>query len=152
MKDIWQITQATTDDIEQAAYLFDLYRQFYEQESDVKRATHFLAERLEKKDSVIYLAVEVRTSKAVGFVQLYPSFSSVSMKRIWILNDLYVLEEYRKKGIGKALIGATVSLAMSTDAKEVMLETAVTNITAQSLYESLGFTRVTDYYTYYIKV
>lgn len=151
--EIWQFTQATIDDLESTAILFDLYRQFYEQQPNIQAATRFIAERLEKKDSIIYLAVDVKQSKAVGFVQLYPSFSSVSMKRLWILNDLFVLPDYRKKGVGKGLIQSGVTLCMATNAKGLMLETAVSNTSAQSLYEELGFKRSKDdFYTYYLEV
>ena len=86
----------------------------------------------------------------MGFVQLYPSFSSVSMKRIWILNDLFVHEDYRKQGVAEALIERSKELAEETGAISIILETQSSNINAQKLYDKTGFEKDTESYFYYI--
>ncbi len=93
--DLFLTRQATIQDLDDLVELFDEYRIFYEQESDKEGARQFLWEKFEHSESVIVITVEVETKVAVGFTQLYPSFSSVSMKRNWILNDLYVREKFR---------------------------------------------------------
>lgn len=94
------IKQAGPEDLEALAALFNEYRIFYEQASDMEGATRFLSERLSRNESVVFLAIDEADQTPVGFTQLYPSFSSISMKRLWVLNDLYVREEYRKQGRG----------------------------------------------------
>jgi GNAT superfamily N-acetyltransferase len=130
--------------------LFDGYRQFYKQTSNLQAAENFLRERLTKNESVIFLALEQDT--ALGFTQLYPSFSSTSMKRLWILNDLFVAEQGRHKGVGAALIGAAVQHAKDTGATGLQLETATNNHAAQTLYEKLGWQRETNFYSYFFTV
>ena len=130
--------------------LFDAYRQFYEQHSDPIGARKFLAERLGKGESVIFLAWE--GGQCVGFAQLYPTFSSVSMKRAWILNDLFVHPSARGRGVGRALLEQCKQLATETGAKEMTLETMKNNLTAQHLYEGCGWKRDEAFYKYYLPV
>jgi ribosomal protein S18 acetylase RimI-like enzyme len=127
------IREATLNDIEQLAILFDAYRVFYEKESDIAGAIQFLKERLSNKESVIYIAFD-RDNNFTGFVQMYPLFSSTRMKRLWLLNDLYVNAGYRSKGYGEALLEKAKEFAKNTNACGLMLETAKTNIIANNLY------------------
>jgi ribosomal protein S18 acetylase RimI-like enzyme len=113
--------------------LFDAYRVFYEKESDIAGAVQFLKERLSNKESIIYIALD-NDNNFAGFVQLYPLFSSTRMKRLWLLNDLYVNAGYRSKGYGKALLEKAKGFAKNTNACGLMLETAKTNIIANNLY------------------
>src|SRR5260221_11002327 len=89
------IVEATADDIERTAVLFDAYRQFYKQSSDVEAAQTFLMQRLEEKSSMIFLAYinDKAFMQAVGFIQLYPLFSALSLKPLWLLSDLFVAPE-----------------------------------------------------------
>ena len=141
------IQKATIDELEVVTELFDLYRVFYEQASDLNAAKEFLKERMVNEESVIFVALE--DNAALGFVQLYPSFSSVSMKRSWTLNDLYVKKQARGKGVGENLIKAALHFAKETGAKGVLLETGKENINAQRLYEKIGFVKETNYFYYY---
>lgn len=146
-----KITQVTTAELEAVVPLFDNYRVFYGQASDLDVAQSFLAERLANKESVILLAKNDE-GQPVGFTQLYPSFSSVSAERTWILNDLYVLEECRGQGIGRQLLNAAREYAISTKAKGISLQTARDNINAQKLYESVGYVMNTDYFSYFLSL
>jgi len=146
-----KIITATLDHLELIAPLFNAYRVFYDQASDLEAATAFLRERFLLRESVIYMALEGET--AFGFTQLYPSFSSVSMRRLWILNDLFVVPEARGQRVGEALIGAAVSLARESGAVGLQLETAHNNLSGQKLYERLGFQREDlEYRRYFLKV
>jgi len=140
------IIRATLDHLDQIAPLFDGYRQFYKQPANLTGARQFIHDRLIRHDSVIFLAL--MEDNGVGFTQLYPSFSSVSMKRLWILNDLFVAPAGRRQGVGEALLERARQFAVDDGAKGLMLETAVTNTTAQKLYERLGWVRDNDYYVY----
>ncbi|MFD1181009.1 GNAT family N-acetyltransferase [Paenibacillus timonensis] len=111
-----------------------------------------MEERLGRRESVVFLAIEPVSGGAVGFTQLYPSFSSISMKRVWILNDLYVREEYRNQGAAKLLLEAAKSHARQTDAKGLELSTAMTNVRAQRLYETIGYERDTAFYHYFLSL
>ena len=140
------IHQALITDLEGVSRLFNEYRIFYGQPSDLMGATLFLKERMTMKDSIIFTAKI--GDRYAGFVQLYPSFSSVSMKRTWILNDLYVSEDARREGAGQALMDAAIRLCKETNAKSVTLQTAPDNGKAQRLYEKNGF-HIDDAYLSY---
>ncbi|MFF2457894.1 GNAT family N-acetyltransferase [Peribacillus simplex] len=141
------IQKATLHELESLTELFDLYRVFYEQASDPGRAREFLRERLTNGESVIFMAYD--EGNPIGFVQLYPSFSSVSMMRSWVLNDLFVKESARKKGFGEELLNAAITFAREAGAKGVSLETGKDNVNAQRLYEKTGFVRETNHFYYF---
>jgi GNAT superfamily N-acetyltransferase len=149
-----QIIRATPAHVSLIAPLFDLYRQFYKQSSDVDGATRFLSERLSRDESVIFLALKdaACSHPALGFTQLYPSFSSTSMRRLWILNDLYVVSAARKHGVGRALMDRARQFAIETGAEGLALETATDNFTAQRLYESLHWKKDDVYFRYNLVV
>jgi GNAT superfamily N-acetyltransferase len=146
-----QVTRAAVDDVETVALLFDAYRQFYQQPGDLDGARTFLAERLESGESVIFLA-RLDDGTPAGFTQLYPIFSSTSMQRAWLLNDLFVAPAARRAGVGRALLKRAHAFARETNSKELMLQTAVDNLPAQRLYESLGWQRDNDFYVYMLTV
>lgn len=166
MKANYFVEQATIHDVPQLAILFDQYRVFYGQASDVEGAKQFLLDRFNHAESVILVAKEnVNVNKntnvnvnsnlnanIVGFTQLYPTFSSISMQRSWILNDLYVAEEHRKQGIAEQLLEQAKRFAMITSAKGIALSTASTNKQAQALYEKLGYVRDDEFYNYFLYV
>jgi GNAT superfamily N-acetyltransferase len=127
--------------------LFDAYRQFYRKPSDLNLARQFLFERFHHNQSIVFLALRPDGS-AVGFTQLYPSFSSASAARIFILNDLFVQPEARRAGVGSALLAAAASLGRALGAVRLTLSTEVMNAAAQALYETEGWTRQTDFYVY----
>ena len=144
-----EVFRAKIEHLEPIAQLFDQYRVFYGQNSDAIAAKMFVQERLQNRDSVIFVAND---EKIVGFAQLYPSFSSVSMQRIWILNDLFVVATHRRKGIAKLLLETAKQHAQETEAIRITLATQISNISAQTLYESLGYTRDEEFYRYSLKV
>ena len=149
-----QIIRVQLEHAELIAPLFDAYRQFYKQSSNLAGAREFVTERLKKDQSVIFLAVEEKdgSPRGIGFTQLYPSFSSTNMRRLWILNDLYVSPNARKKGIGEALMERARQWAVETGAEGLSLETAVDNRTAQRLYEKLGYKKDEVYFRYNLMV
>jgi len=146
------IRRATISDLEDAAPLFDAYRQFYGQRSDVAAARDFLDERLRRDESVIFLAAAEDKREALGFTQLYPSFSSVSLKRLWVLNDLFVGPNVRRGGVGRRLLERAREWAIETGAKGLVLATAVDNSKARALYESCGWQRDDGFQHYYLFV
>lgn len=145
MKDV-EVRQAVISDIDHLVGLFDKYRQFYQKSSDLAGAKRFLTERFSHGESTLFIAMD--GDVALGFVQLYPSFSSGSMARILILNDLYVSETARQQGIGGKLISAAVEYAKIIGAVRLTLSTATTNHIAKKAYESLGWKREEEFYVY----
>ena len=135
------------DDLLQLADLFDAYRMFYKQVSDISLARRFIAERLDKKDSAIFVAVDAEL-KLIGFCQIYPSFCSVIAAKIGVLYDLFVDPSVRKSGAGKALMLAAHEYATEHGFARLDLTTAKTNLTAQGLYQSLGWVRDEVFYSY----
>ena len=145
-----EVFQAQSEHLDKISKLFDQYRVFYKSSSDFEAAREFLNERLEKGDSTIFVASNDRC--IVGFTQLYPSFSSVSMKRVWILNDLFVDENYRGNGIANLLMSAAENFARATGAVRIILATQISNFTAQSLYESRGYAKDEEFYHYALRL
>ena len=142
----FQLLRAGAEHVDLLVPLFDAYRQFYQLPSDLPRARAYLAERLREEEAVVFLAAEEST--ALGFTLLYPSFSSLSMKPLWILNDLYVVPEARRRGVARALLEAARRLALETGAVGLTLETATDNHSAQRLYQQLGWQRDTEFFHY----
>ena len=140
------VRQATVEDLDVLVPMFDGYRQFYRQPSDPDGARRFLLDRFQHNQSVIFLALN--GDAAVGFTQLYPSFSSTSMARIFVLNDLFVKAESRSRGTGAALLNAAADYGRRVGAVRLALSTEVANTTAQAVYERLGWKRDTVYYSY----
>ena len=141
-----ELRRATLADLPALVPLFDGYRQFYSQPSDVARAERFLRERLEQGESVIFLALEAGV--ALGFVQLFPSLWSVAACRSWILNDLFVMPERRGKGVARALLDRARAHAESTGAGGMSLATQHGNLRAQRIYESLGWLKDEEFFHY----
>jgi len=142
-----KIEHATLKEVNELALLFDQYRVFYQKPSDVEAAKRFLKDRIIAFESVIYVAYTDK-NLMVGFTQLYPLFSSTRMKRLWLLNDLFVDPHHRGKGISLALIEKTKEMARQTGACGVMLETAKTNEIGNRLYPKAGFTVDKDHNYY----
>lgn len=140
------IRRATLRDMEALVPLFDAYRQFYGQASNPELARRFLTERLERDESTVFIAED--GAMAVGLVQLYPMFSSVSAARIYVLNDLFVACEARRRGVARALLAAAVDFSKAKGAVRVSLSTGVSNESAQALYEATGWVRESGYYVY----
>lgn len=140
------VYRADPSHLDALADLFDAYRRFYGQPADVPGARAFLAERLARGESAVFVAED--GGAPAGFTQLYPSFTSVRMGRLWVLNDLFVAETARGRGVGRALMDAARDFAAETGAVRMMLQTAVDNLKAQALYESVGWTRDDRFHTY----
>lgn len=145
-----KIITATINNLDILSSLFDGYRVFYKQPSDIEAAKEFLDKRFQKNDSVIFMAI-AEDGSGLGFTQLYPSFSSVSMQRTYILNDLFVSEEARGKGVGAALMNYAKDFAISENCRGLTLETGIHN-PAQKLYERLGWKKDTDVFHYTWKI
>lgn len=139
------IQQATIDHIEDITALFDAYRVFYKAKSDRSSAAAFISERIINSDSAIFLAY--MDGQAVGFTQIYPMFSSVSMQKLYVLNDLYVDPAHRGKGIGEALLNKGKEYTIAHQGKSLILETDNNN-PAQHLYERLGWKKDLQYLHY----
>jgi len=144
----FSISKAEIQDLEKLVPLFDGYRNFYKQEPNLDGAQKFLLERLNKTESVIFIAKKSGNNDFLGFVQLYPSFSSVRMQHIWILNDLFVVEKFRNKGVANALMKTAENFAKEDGANRLVLDTASDNHIAQRLYEAIGYKK--DTFIHYV--
>jgi ribosomal protein S18 acetylase RimI-like enzyme len=142
----YSIVRAGHKHLDILAPLFNAYRIFYEQEDDLEACRVYLWERLSNLESVVFLALE--GEQGLGFTQLYPSFTSVRLKRLWILYDLFVIPEVRRQGTGRALMDRAKEFAQATGAARLELSTAIDNRPAQALYESLGFIRDEEFFQY----
>lgn len=138
---------ATASDLDAAAALFDGYRQFYQQPSDLALARRFLTERFERKESVLIVA-EDDTGTLIGFTQLYPTYCSVRAAHTFVLYDLFVTPTARGTGAGRALMLAAEAHGRGAGAARMELSTARTNLIGQSLYESLGWERDISFLVY----
>ena len=143
----FKIIEAESIHIEQVGKLFDLYRQFYKYDSNLITSTNYIKDRINNKESKIFIAIN-NDNEAIGFVQLYETFGSLDLGKIVILYDLYVKEDHRKNNIGRKLMIKSHEYAKKINAKRIQLSTATDNFIGQSLYESLGYIKDTDFYTY----
>ncbi len=136
------------DDLVPLTELFEAYRIFYHKPPDFSGAMGFLQERIGREESVIFVA-DAGTDGLVGFVQLYPLFSSTRLQRLWLLNDLYVQPEQRGRGISVQLIDRCKQLCTDTNACGLLLETAKDNVIGNQLYPRTGFVPDTGHQYYY---
>lgn len=141
------IKKVTVADVSSVALLFDAYRVFYNQLSSLQGAFDFLEQRISKNESAVFLAV--MNNEPVGFVQLYPVFSSIQMKKAWILNDLFVAETARNQGVGEALLHQAIQFGRETGAAYLLLQTASDNYRSQSVYEKNGWIKTQDFFYEY---
>lgn len=132
------VRKALLSDVNLLAKLFDNYRVFYRKQSDLEAAMQFLKARIENKQSVIFVC-ENDQNNLMGFVQLYPIFSSTRMQKLWLLNDLFVEKNARGNGISKKLIAKAKELARNTESCGLLLETEISNKIGNQLYPKTGF-------------
>lgn len=140
-----KIRRAERRDLVQLTLLFNNYRKFYKQPQDLESCKTFIKRRLENNDSYIFVAVN--KSQLLGFVQLYSSISSVAMEKIYILNDLFVSDSVRNKGIANKLMQRSEEFANNNQACRLVLETSKDNASAQKLYAKRGWKK--DFKSYH---
>jgi ribosomal protein S18 acetylase RimI-like enzyme len=154
--DQYRIVRIKPDQRNLVAALFNQYRIYYNRPSNQSLAGRFIGDRLLNNESVIFAAlVNNLDSVPVGFIQLYPKYSSLQAAKSIILNDLFVLPDYRNRGIALKLIEAAIKFAVASKSPDIQLETMCDNLVAQKLYESVGFKKMkqpTDFFTYFIKL
>lgn len=148
----YRFEKAELEDVEELAPLFDEYRSFYGQAPDREAAREFLQARLENGESALFMAVagEGEDRRIYGIAQLYPSFSSITVQPVWILNDLFVTQAQRGQGLGSLLLEGVKGFAQGTGAKGLTLSTMMDNTGAQRLYETHGYVRDESFYNYYL--
>ena len=144
------IREASTSDVNLISPLFDKYRQFYKCESNIERASKYLEARITKKESIIFICLSDKI--AIGFTQLYPTFCSVELSRIFVLYDLYILSSHRNLGAGTLLMNTAKKYAIDHGASRLDLETETNNKPAQALYEKLGYEKDIDFYKYSLEL
>lgn len=140
------VKKANLTDLNTLTKLFNLYRLFQKQPTDVEGARNFLEKRMKNNETEIYIAY--LKNEAVGFTLLYPSYSSVAMQRSWILNDLYVEKLARKKGVANVLLEQVIEFTKETKVCGIVLETCNDNYIAQKLYEKFGFVKERNHFYY----
>ena len=145
------IKKASLEELNDLVSLFDQYMVFYKQPSAPQKYRPYLGERLMNNDATVFIAYN-KGGEAMGFVLNYHSFSSVSLGKIMILNDLFIDPAYRRQGLANELIHRVVREAKNTGAIRVDLNTAQDNFSAQALYEKLGFVKDTEYFSYRLAV
>tara|TARA_A100000164_G_scaffold220630_1_gene195809 strand:- start:95 stop:565 length:471 start_codon:yes stop_codon:yes gene_type:complete len=150
MSDELQIKIAQPDDFEKIGEVFNLYRQFYEKESNIEACKNYIHERLINNEAQIFYIENEK--ECMGITQLYTTFDSLELSKKIILYDLYVRSEYRNKGIGRMLMNAAKNFAEKKGVTSIELSTSINNKNAQSLYESLEYQRDTEFYDYYLAI
>lgn len=139
-----QIVKSTEAHLDQLVDVFEEYREFCGFERSKNETKDFLKKLIRNEESIIFVAVDSETDSIMGFVNLFPSYSSLALQRLWILNDLGVSSNFRGRGVSKALIHMVQEFAKETNAIRIELKTGLTNTTAQSLYRRMNFTVDSD--------
>ncbi|MDF2489411.1 MAG: family acetyltransferase [Pseudomonas sp.] len=148
-----RIIKATLEHLDLLAPLFVRYREFYGQLPYPDSSRDFLEKRLKRDESVIYLALpDDDSTRLMGFCQLYPSFSSLSLKRVWIVNDIYVAEDYRRMLVADNLMREAKKMARETHAVRLRASTSNDNEVAKKTYESMGFRPDTEFKNYTLPI
>ena len=147
-----RIVQATLEHLDLLTPLFIKYREFYGQLPFPDSSRKFLETRIKRKESVIYLALADDEDKLLGYCQLFPSYSSLSLKRVWILNDIYVAEDARRMLVADRLLQTAKQMAKETNAVRMRVATSVSNEVAQKTYESIGFREDTRFKNYTLEL
>ncbi|MBD2835526.1 GNAT family N-acetyltransferase [Metapseudomonas lalkuanensis] len=148
-----RIVQATLEHLDLLTPLFVKYREFYGELPFPESSKKFLEKRLSRKESVIYLALaDDDDSRLLGFCQLYPSFSSLALKRVWILNDIYVAEDARRQLVADRLLQTAKKMARETNAVRMRVSSSVSNEVAHKVYESIGFHEDTEFKNYILPI
>ena len=147
-----RIVQATLEHLDLLTPLFVKYREFYGELPFPESSRKFLEKRLSRQESVIYLALADEDDRLLGFCQLYPSFSSLALKRVWILNDIYVAEDARRQLVADRLLQTAKKMARETNAVRMRVSTSVSNEVARKVYESIGFHEDTEFKNYILPI
>lgn len=147
-----RIVQATLEHLDLLTPMFIKYREFYGELALPDSSRKFLENRLKRKESVIYMALADEEDRLLGYCQLYPSFSSLSLKRVWILNDIYVAEDARRQLVADRLLQTAKKMAKDTNAIRLRAATSQNNLAAQKTYESIGFREDTVFKNYTLEL
>ena len=145
-----KIIRANINHIEGISVLFDLYRQFYKYQKDLNNSKNYIYKRIVNNESIIFIGIE--NENIIAFVQLYEAFDSLNLNKKLVLYDLYVLEKYRKLGIGRKLMNKSKDFAINNNFLKIELSTSIDNYSAQKLYESLDYIRDKEYYDYGLEI
>jgi ribosomal protein S18 acetylase RimI-like enzyme len=145
-----KILRANKSHIESVSILFDMYRQFYKYQKDLKNSKNYIHKMIENNESIIFIGTE--NENIIAFVQLYETFDSLNLNKKLVLYDLYVLEKYRKLGIGRKLMNKSKDFAINNNFSRIELSTSINNYSAQKLYESLDYIRDKEYYDYGLEI
>jgi len=143
------VRQATIQDIPRLVPVFDCYREHFGQQKNSSAAAKFLFEKFEHRESVIFIAEE--QNEIIGFAQLYPTFSSLTLQRVWILNDFFISGQYRQRRIGEQLFSAVKEFSLVTRAKGIELTAQHTNNKAWQFWERQGFILDEEFRSYFLK-
>ena len=147
-----RIVQATLEHLDLLTPMFIKYREFFGELALPDSSRKFLENRLKRKESVIYMALADEEDRLLGYCQLYPSFSSLSLKRVWILNDMYVAEDARRQLVADRLLQTAKKMAKDTNAIRLRVATSQNNLAAQKTYESIGFREDTAFKNYTLEL
>ena len=147
-----RIVQATLEHLDQLTPLFIKYRELFGQVAYPESSRKFLSTRISRKESVIYLAMPDDEERILGFCQLYPSYSSLSLKRVWILNDIYVAEDARRQLVADRLLHTAKQMSKETNAVRMRVATSRDNEVAQKVYESIGFVEDEQFKNYVLPI
>ena len=145
-----KIIRADKNHIDGISILFDLYRQFYKYQKDLNNSKNYIYKRIINNESIIFIGIE--NENIIAFVQLYENFDSLNLNKKLVLYDLYVLEKYRKLGIGRKLMNKSKDFAINNNFSRIELSTAKDNYNAQKLYESLDYISDNEYYNYELNI
>jgi GNAT superfamily N-acetyltransferase len=144
------IRQATIQDLPGIVPIFDSYREYFNQQKDPVLVERFLFEKFEHRESVIFIAQQ--QDKVIGFAQLYPLFSSLSLQRVWLLNDFFIAEEFRGGGVGTQLFASVKEFTLLTKSKGIELSVEHTNKKAWTFWEKQGFKQDEEFRYYFYKL
>jgi ribosomal protein S18 acetylase RimI-like enzyme len=114
-------------------YIVGFYR--YRQPED-EQLYELIQVLLEQQEGIQFVAEA--DGKLVGFATLYFTYSTVRAAKIAVMNDLFVVEEFRGQGVASKLFAACKGYAARNRYVKLTWETAKDNYRAQRFYEKMG--------------
>lgn len=116
-----------------------------ENEVDTSEEALHRAIFFEKQAEIILCEAE---GKTVGFALFFHNFSTFKGQHGLYLEDIYVDQEFRGRGYGKALFLKLVAIAMERRCRRMEWTALNWNRPAIAFYESLGAVRMSEWSTF----
>lgn len=142
-----KIRLATIDDVPTIFKLIQDLAAYEKLAHEVTGSEELLKEHLFGKKVYIEVILAEIGDQAVGLALFFHNYSTFLTKPGIYLEDLFVVPEYRRRGVGKALIAYLANLVVERDCGRLEWSVLEWNVDAIAFYEKIGATVLPDWRT-----